>query len=142
MLVFLPSFLPSFLPCARETPGVFVWREKCWSRLEAQFAKQNQQKLIENGSQWDQQIRKSEEKSIPEGSGRRLGVMWGALGRAGRALGLKNRQFLTQTPAVLESFLIILASFWCFFLKLFFNMVSGPFFHDLGIIFDFILPSF
>ena len=33
----LPAFLPSSLPCARETPGVFVWREKCRSRLEAQI---------------------------------------------------------------------------------------------------------
>ena len=51
----------------------------------------------------------------------------------------ENRQILTSTPAVLEPFLVILASFFVFFPKLFFNMVSGPFFHDFGIIFDIIL---
>ena len=57
-------------------------------------------------------------------------------------MGLKNRQFPTQTSPVLEQFLVILASFLCFFSKLFFNMVSGPFFHDFGIIFDLILHHF
>ena len=70
--------------------------------------------MIENGSQRGQKSSKNEEKSIPEGSGRRLGVMWGALGGAGRALGMKSRQFPTQTPSVLEPFLLILSSFLCF----------------------------
>ena len=49
-----------------------------------------------------------------------------------KQMGRKNRPRRTRTPPVLEPFLIILASFWCFFPKLFFNMVWGPFFMILA----------
>jgi len=78
--------------------------------------------MIENGSQRDEKSFKNDGKSMPEGSRRRLGVRWEALGGPGRARARKNHHFLTSTPAVLEPFLVILAFVFVIF--------SEPVFQD------------